>query len=345
MRRPAALLISLLLVAACSASTTGSPSEPGSVAPSAPASAASSGPPTAELADRTELELNIQDADFPFVAFDSVWVVSDEPGAPGMVRVDPFSNGILADIDVPAGGGSSGAVAGFDSIWASSAGVARIDPATNAVQTIVESDTYGHGKLAVGAGSVWAFTRQGDRTDPDTLLRIDPETNTPSGTIPLDRVLGQMAFGFDGLWVTAPNDGQLLKVDPATGAAAVVASGLTGPFAVVVTDDSVWVSLFGVEGQGPAEGEATIAQIDPASGAVLATFVTDPIDRSGYFALDGTSLWVRTSNTFLTEFDSATGDVLQTITASAGGGDLIVGFDSVWATSWDFHKLWRVSPD
>ncbi|MGH2488506.1 MAG: hypothetical protein ACRDFR_02655, partial [Candidatus Limnocylindria bacterium] len=200
----------VLLLAACSGNTaTPTESAVGSTSPSAAPSAAHSGPPSTELSVRTEAEFSIEGADFPVVAFGAVWVVSAET-EPAIVRIDPESNEVVAQIPVP-GRGCNGATASPDAIWAcASDGIARIDPATNTVTTVVDVSTFGQARLAFGAGSVWIFARLGDGVTADAVVRIDPATATVTATIPMDRPLGTMAFGFDALWVTSPDDGLLL---------------------------------------------------------------------------------------------------------------------------------------
>jgi hypothetical protein len=299
-----------------------------------------------DLAERTEVEIAITGADFPLVAFDSVWVVAADRPEPAIVRVDPASNEVVAEIVVP-GRGCNGATASPDAIWAcSSDGVARIDPATNTVTTVVDVDAFGQARLAYGAGSVWAFTRAGDAQTANAVVRIDPTTAAVTATIPLDHPLGTMAFGFDALWVTSPDDGLLLRVDPATGEGSVVRDDLTGAFTVVVGPDSVWVSLFGTADAAPGAGDPTIARIDPTSGDVVATIVTEPIGNVGGIAADETAVWIRGPTTFLTQIDPATNQVVERITAKLQtGGDVVLGFDSVWAASFDFGRLWRVAPE
>lgn len=336
------ILAILALVTACG--TSASSSAPPSTQPSAAAaSVAPSGPPTIALEDRLEAEIAISGADFPVVAFDSVWVVSAEVGTdPAIVRVDPETNEVAAEILVP-GGGCNGAAAGFDAIWAcSSDGIARIDPATNAVVTVIPVDAIGQAYLATGAGSVWAFTQVGDGGVPDAVLRIDPATNSLITTIGLDHPAGTMAFGFDALWVSSPEDGLLLRVDPATNQVTTAVDSLAQPFTVAVGPDSVWVSLHADD--QPAAGDPSIVRIDPETSEITASIVTAPVGRIGDIAADATSVWVRGPDAFLTHIDAATNEVVEIIAASKAGGGVVLGFGSVWAASFDFAKIWRVSP-
>jgi virginiamycin B lyase len=343
------ILAILSLLTACVPSA--SPTAPSSAPPSAAAaSVAPSGPPTIALEDRLEAEIAIAGADFPVVAFDSVWVVRAEVGTdPAIIRVDPETNQIAAEILVP-GRGCNGAAAGFDAIWAcSSDGIARIDPATNSVATVIPVDAIGEAYLATGAGSVWAFTQIGDAVVPDAVLRIDPATNSVLTTIGLDHPTGTMAFGFDALWVTSPEDGLLLRVDPATNQVTTVVDGLEQPFTVAAGPDSLWVSLYADslyadDQPAPAAGDPIIVRIDPETGEITASIPIAPVGRIGDIAADETSVWVRGPDAFLTHINPATNEVVEIIAASKAGGGVALGFGSVWAASFDFAKIWRVSP-
>lgn len=335
----------LAVLTGCSTSTSPSDSGQPSGSPGDPsASVAPSGPPTTPLEERTEARFQIPGADFPLVAFDSVWITAGDPPDPATYRIDPATNEELAHI-VLSGVDCTGTAAGFDAIWACATdGVARIDPGTNTVTTVIAVDAVGQARLATGGGSVWAFVRSGDGAEANGVLRIDPTTNTVVQTIDLGHPLGTMAFGFDALWVTSPADGVLLRIDPATTEVATAAEGLDGPFTVVVGPDSLWVSLQGILDDAPSAGEPTIARLDPTNGETTASIVTSPIGRSGGIAAVEASVWVRSSSDFLTEIDPATNEVVEIITASFGGGDVAVGFGSVWTAAFDFAQAWRVSP-
>lgn len=305
---------------------------------------APSGPPSSGLDERLEATVPIPGADFPIIAFDSVWVVAGDPPHPAVVRVDPATNEVVADIAVP-GVSCTGLVAGFDAIWAcSNDGIVRIDPATNAVATVIEVKTAGQARLAAGGGSVWAFARLGDGFDTNAVMRIDPTTNSVVTTIDLGHPVATMAYGFDALWLTSPVDGVLLRLDPTSGAVTTAVEGLASPFTVAIGPESLWVSLHGSEDSTPAEGEPTIVRIDPATGEVTASIVVDPIGQTGGISADATSVWIRGPDTFLTRIDPAINQAVEVIIASKGGGDLVVGFGSVWASGYNFHQVWRVSP-
>jgi streptogramin lyase len=304
------------------------------------------GSPQVALDERLEAELEILGADFPLVTEDAVWVVANDRPEPGIVRVDPVSNEIVADVIL---GGTAqacnGATEGFGSIWACFAdGVARIDPSTNEIVAVVDVQAVGQGRLAAGAGSIWAFGTTPGGAGRDALLRIDPETNSLSATVDLGHAAGTMVFGLDAVWLTSPDDGLLLKVDPETEEVTIVAEALDDPFLVGFNETSgLWVSL----GVGQAEtadpGTPTLVRIDPDSGEILMEIITSEIGSFNGLAVDETAIWVRTGFEFLVHLDPETGDVVEEITHTSTGGDVAVGHGSVWATSFDIGRVWRVS--
>jgi YVTN family beta-propeller protein len=77
----------------------------------------------------------------------------------------------------------------------------------------------------------------------DTLVRIDPTTNTVMTTIPVGSRPRGVAFGDGSVWVANSGDGTVSRVDPQTnGVTATIPFGQS-PQAVVVTAGAVWVSV------------------------------------------------------------------------------------------------------
>jgi streptogramin lyase len=342
--RPAALFA--VLIVGCAAPGAGSPSESAEASPSAAASSAAaspSGPPTVALEDRVAAELQIAGADFPIAAFDSVWVVSQDQAEPAIVRIDPATNEIAATIPVT-GRGCQGMAAGFGSVWAcSDDGIVRIDPETNAVASVLDLPAVGVGRLAASDEGVWAFTSSNALELPDGLLRIDPRTEK-AVTIPLGHPAGQMTFAYGALWVTSPADGLLLRVDPASGEVTKAVAELETPNVVTAGLDSLWVTLYGDRDATPEAGASTIVRLDPATLEVQGELAAGPMSTTGEVAADETGVWVRNSTVFLTRHDPETYEPLEVIESSQGGGAVLLAYDSVWATSYDYHGVWRFDP-
>jgi streptogramin lyase len=289
-------------------------------------------------------EIAITGADFPLAAFDSVWVVAQDQPDPAIVRVDPVTNEIVASIPVE-GRACQGTVAAFGSIWAcTDAGIARIDPATNRMSSVLDLPAVGSARLAATKDSVWAFA--GSRVDMpgDSLLRIDPGTERAE-TIRLGHSAGQMTYAFGALWVTSPADGLLLRVDPATGEVTTAAESLETPYVITSGLGSLWITLYGDREMSPPADAATIVRLDPATLEVEGEIVAGPMSTTGEPAVGEDGLWVRNSTIFLARYDPETYEPLEIIESSQGGGGLLLAYDSVWATSYDFHNVWRFDPE
>ena len=65
--------------------------------------------------------------------------------------------------------------------------------------------------VAAGEGGVWVSAPLDDR-----VLRIDPETNTITATIPTGRGTSGVAAGAGSVWVTSTIDGTVSRIDPRT---------------------------------------------------------------------------------------------------------------------------------
>lgn len=171
--------------------------------------------------------------------------------------------------------------------------------------------------IAVDDGSVWV-TNAGD----GTLSRIDAETGAVSDPIRVGTGPSGIAVGDDGvLWVTDPIRGELLRVDPVSGAVEPVP--LAGqPSGVTVASDGVWVTYApaGVARVGLEDASVTLTQSvgnDPT--AVLQAF--DSIWVAN--ALDGT----------VSRLEPSSGSVETSIPVGEGPSALVAAEGSVWVAN------------
>jgi virginiamycin B lyase len=142
------------------------------------------------------------------VGAESVWVMTDGKGT--LARIDPASNGIVAEIYVPSG--SYGIAFGEGAVWVTSTAhdsVTRVDPNTNVV-----GETIAVGKaprfIAAGLGSVWTLNQCDG-----SVSRIDPKTNKVVATVEVGVPGGggEIAVGEGSVWVTAFQF-PLSRIDP-----------------------------------------------------------------------------------------------------------------------------------
>ncbi|HEY6608657.1 MAG TPA: hypothetical protein VI277_05620 [Candidatus Limnocylindria bacterium] len=347
--RPLGLAVTLLL-AACSPSADGttepSPSESAAVA--SPSEAASEAPFETPAADADEIAtaiLTIHDGpDLPTAAFDSMWILAPDGDDNAVVRVDPETNETIARISIgPSPCQALGA--SDDAIWVCTPdGASRIDPATNAITGTVAYDvgTLRGQRMAFGAGAVW--TLGSDGFEMTNLVRIDPASEEAT-TFPLGRAAAGVAFGFDAVWITAPDEGLLLRFEPATGEVTEHASGLVDPWIVIAGPDSLWVTLHGTAEARPEADDPTVARVDPDDGTVIAEIATGAgSGTSGSLWAEADAVWVRAPDLFLVRIDPNTNEVVETIVGPPTSGDVTVAFGSVWATAVERQTVYRLAP-
>jgi streptogramin lyase len=260
------------------------------------------------------------------------------------VRIDPTTNEVIASIELP-DRLCQGFVASDDAIWACAAnGLVRIDPATNKVSgSVPVKGAQLAYRPAFGGGMVWALGSTG--MVGDTVLQLDPATEQVT-SYPASGSAGAMAYGFDALWLSMPNAGSIVRMDPGTGETKVLATGLAGPRAIVIGSDSLWVALHGSGQDEAVAGDSQVVRIDPTTGDVLAEF---DIGGSPQWGVD---LWageggilVRSTNPWMVRIDEATSEIVETITSDVPvQGPITEGFGSIWTVELERDVVYRMSP-
>ena len=151
----------------------------------------------------------------------SVWMTTGENGH--VVRFDPDTKAVAAEIDVRAGPVTDLAVS-EDAVWASaSSELVRIDPATNEVVARLRSQG-GFGDIALGESGLWVVSGSGEEGE---VWQIDPATNDVRQRLSLANpsYWNEIAVGNGAVWVTSSptvhTDGQALvhlhRIDPSSG--------------------------------------------------------------------------------------------------------------------------------
>ena len=342
-RLPVMSLIAVSVLAACATPSAdpslSAASASQATATPAPSPTASASAP-ASVEDRAEaiFEDVAGEPDWPLEGFGSLWLLAPDSEEPSLLRVDPATNEIVASIVLP-GSVCQGFTMSDDAVWAcTTTGVVRIDPETNAITHEVAFEAGpAFGSLAFGSGSVWALGADGGALN--QLVRVDPVAMT-STTIPLGHGSSTLAYGFDAVWVTALQDGTVLRVDPATDEVTAFATGLPRPQVLSVGPDSLWVTLQRAEDVAP--DEPTVVRIDPNDGAVVAEIPTGATPF--HIWADTDAVWVCSRDLFLARIDPATNEVVETLTGPPSTCAVTVAFDSVWATAGNALKVYRFAP-
>jgi streptogramin lyase len=124
------------------------------------------------------------------------------------VRIDPQTNRVVAQINLP-GAGDSGAVmaADADGLWVPETGaVVRVDPGTGQVVADIRDHVSSAFGVALGFQSVWV----GDSDQ--GVLRIDPRQNEVTAQVPIAGGANTVTTGDGSVW--AENDSTVFRIQP-----------------------------------------------------------------------------------------------------------------------------------
>ena len=280
-------------------------------------------------------------------AFGALWV---SIGNDEIARIDPATNDVVATITV--GVGFRHEVAGGNgAIWVTNPdedSVSRIDPATNAVTGTFPSG----GLLPIGVGTtpgaVWVANHHAPPGGTGSVVRLNPTTGSIVETIALGGPFeeggpGGIAANAAGVWVTVPNLGAIVRIDPATNA-------VNGSVAVQPCGIPSIASQYVVT-PGAGCGGPYLGRVNPTT---LTAKKLNPGGIVRFVAGDGTTAWATVTSAScptncsptknaLVHIDLATGDVLDRIKLD-GFGFVAIGAGSVWAGSGVTGEVLRVAP-
>jgi streptogramin lyase len=149
----------------------------------------------------------------------SVWICDRQDGAAGVIRLDPQSNQIQAQIDVREGRGlwcNGGLQVTAQGVWVPIFDglsplrqhlLERIDPATNKVADLIVLGADMTPSLAADERGVWVC-------DPTRgLYRVDPKTKQVVAQVLLPGG-DSLALGAGSLWVSSTSDRSVVRITP-----------------------------------------------------------------------------------------------------------------------------------
>ena len=155
----------------------------------------------------------------------------------------------------------AGAVAaGDEGVWTLGldSSLARIDPATAAVDKRIRVAANTLSAIAVGAGAVWAAAPYDG-----TVWRVDPEPRVVQRTIDVGMGVTDVAYGLGSVWALNSLRGTVSRIDPETNrVVAKVALGNT-PRQIAVGAGGVWVTVAGAAG-APVAAAGEVPEGGPA---------------------------------------------------------------------------------
>jgi YVTN family beta-propeller protein len=185
-----------------------------------------------------------------------VWVTSFQRGRLLGLAVDGRAK--RRAITLPWGQGTTDVAAGFGSLWVTNARLhqlARLDLASGRVRARIDLPRGNVVAVATGAGAVWVGRRAQGGTAPDSVVRIDPQTNAITNNLIFgEEGVNNLAAGPDGVYVTNNRRDRVSRIDRATGQRASTPVG-SRPRGVAAGAGAVWVANY---------GESTVTQLTPA---------------------------------------------------------------------------------
>jgi virginiamycin B lyase len=188
--------------------------------------------------------------------FGSIWVPSC--GAHALLRVDPQTGKIQAEIPAGPADSEGGITVGAGSVWMATdkKGVlARVDPQTNKVvgKIAIPSGSYAP---AFAEGAVWITS-----TEHNLLTRVDAQSNRVLVSIPIGPQPRFLTVGAGSVWTLNQGDGTISRVDTKTNKlVATIAVGIPGTGGeIAFGQGAVWATVF----------QIPMSRIDPATNTVV----------------------------------------------------------------------------
>jgi YVTN family beta-propeller protein len=172
------------------------------------------------------------------------------------------------------------------------------------------------------------------------LVQIDPATNTIKRRIPVGAEPAGLASGGGDLWVVRPASNQVVRVNPATGKVTASIDVPARPWGVAVGAGSAWVASYG--GGIAVTGTGGLTRIDTTTNRVVHT---TPVAEAREVVVALGSVWVA-GHDEVSRLDAASGKV--TATQYVGNWPNLVAMDgSVWISSAinSDVRRWNVATD
>jgi virginiamycin B lyase len=260
----------------------------------------------------------------------------------------PLPRGGKVIASIPIAPGEGGLALGEGSVWAFSwaaARMTRINPAGNTVAARITLKPTNAcppapadcGEAAAGDGAAWVSL-------PDSVIaRIDPATNSVTGTIQVGPQPDGIAVSPGAVWVVNRGDPSVSRIDPATNQ--VVATIRIGPrdaccsehIALTVGGGAVW-------GTVPKLG--AVVRIDPVTNRVTARIRlrAQSGQPCGFAVADRRAVWLAGDHcaSVITRINPRTNKPTGRVLEAASPIGLALGFGSLWVADLDAKAIERV---
>jgi virginiamycin B lyase len=292
--------------------------------------------PTVPLPARLDLDiaatqrLDVADATYPAAGLGRLWVTI--AGA-GVAQLDPATGAQVRLTQIPASACGYIEVA-FDRVWTptcQTGGIAGVSLAGDITMIPVDAAVSDElTTIGVGDQALWLVAGGlGDQ-----LVKVDPASRSVVGRFTIAAGLASPAVGFDSIWLANKNTGQALRIDPASGAVQATIPVGKLPRFVAAGLGAIWVVN---------QQDGTVSRIDPATNKVTSTIEVGAMGpQDGGIRFAGGSVWVRTTNE-VARIDPGAGRVIEIDGPALGWGAITTDGNSVWVTSPDSGKVWRLA--
>jgi YVTN family beta-propeller protein len=188
--------------------------------------------------------------------------------------------------------------------------------------------------IAAAAVTAYALTRGGGNEPavvPNSLVRIDPETNRIASVVPVGRRPAAIASAGSDLWVANSLDDTLTHIDTRSGEKRTL-GGFEFPTSLAREGRRIWVGN---------NANGVVVALDPVSGSVIDRLRIAGTAAASYLAYGAGSLWVSEEEVAVRRIDPETGKATQQV-----GGDqahqLAFGERAAWAVLAGLRQILRI---
>jgi outer membrane protein assembly factor BamB len=179
--------------------------------------------------------------------------------------------------------------------------------------------------LALGFGSAWAVTGDGQ------LIEVDEASRDPGRRNTLAPILDDVVVGQSNVWATGQD--ALHRVEPSS--ASVTKIAMPGkPEGIAQGQGAVWIAL-----DASTSGSLYRADENTGTPTLVASFPLGVTE----VAVDEHFLWVSSTGQFLYRVDASSGEFTEVDVGSTAGG-IVSGAGGLWATMPATNELLRLDP-
>lgn len=277
---------------------------------------------------------------FPAFGAGAVWVPSRVSGRNVLMRVDPATRQVVAEIAVDKAQvwDIFAVAAEGDVIWSTAVNeqaVVRIDAHTNQIVDRIPIQAQPDA-IALQGNTLWVAHESGNE-----VLRLDTETKQIVARVPVADP-DSIAIGNDSIWVVGNHAENLIRIDPTTNSIVATISLGTAPDSdgqVAFGEGGVWVSRYSSE---------TVARVDPETNQVIATIemgipvINVEAGAGAIWAVVGEFEGCQESG--VVRIDPRTNTVVGLIPVRCAE-DMVLSPEGLWVTSHKYPEITLVEPE